>query len=48
MLRWVEENPTVPEGDWFKRLRGVVVCGRDALIRTFLTPKQTAVGIEVE
>jgi len=22
VLHWVEENPTVPEGDWFKRFLG--------------------------
>ena len=48
VLHWVEGNPTVPEEDWFKRFPGVIVCGRGALIRTFLTPRQTAIGIEVK
>jgi hypothetical protein len=48
VLRWVEQNPPVPEGDWFKRFPGVIVCGRDALIRTFLMPQQTAVGTEIQ
>lgn len=47
ILRWVESNPTVPPGDWYKRFPGVTVCGRDSLVRTLLTPQQSAVGIEV-
>lgn len=48
VLRWIESNPTVPMGDWFKRFPGVTVCGRDSLVRTLLTRQQTAVGAEVE
>lgn len=47
ILHWVEGNPTVPEGDWFKRFRGVTVCGQGSLIKTLLTPRQTATGTEV-
>ncbi len=47
ILRWIESNPTVPHGDWFKRFPGVTVCGRDSLVRTLLTPQQTAIGVEV-
>ncbi len=48
VLRWVETNPTVPHGDWYKRFPGVVVCGRDALVRTFLRSDQTPIGIELQ
>jgi len=47
VLHWVEGNPTVPEDDWFKRFSGVTVCGRGPLIKTFLTPQQSATGTEV-
>lgn len=47
VLHWVERNPTVPEGEWYKRFPGVTVCGRGALVLTFLTPRQRAAGIEV-
>jgi hypothetical protein len=47
ILRWIETNPTVPNGDWFKRFSGVTVCGQGALVKTLLTPQQTAIGTEV-
>ena len=31
VLHWIEENPIVPEGDWFKRFGHVTVCGEGAL-----------------
>jgi hypothetical protein len=48
VLHWVECNPTVPFGDWYKRFPGVTVCGQASLVKTFLTPQQTAIGSEVE
>lgn len=48
MIHWIDTNPTVPAGAWYKRLRGVTICGHGTLVKTFLTPKQTATGIEVE
>lgn len=44
LARWLDENPDVPEGLWFKRFPGMIVCGNGALIRTFLRPTQTARG----
>lgn len=48
ILRWIEGNPTVPEGDWFKRFPEVTVCGRSALVWTLLTARQTPIGEEVD
>lgn len=48
LLSWVEKNPTVPHGDWFKRFAGFTIGGRGALIKTFLTSNQVAIGTEVE
>lgn len=48
VLQWIERNPTVPFGDWYKRFQNLTVCGQDGQIKTFLTPKQTAIGSEVE
>lgn len=47
LAAWLDTNPEVPTGDWFKRLSAMTVCGRGALVRTFLTPAQTPVGAEV-
>ena len=47
VLHWIETNPTVPDGDWFKRFELFTVCGAGALIKTFLTPEQVARGTEI-
>jgi hypothetical protein len=47
VLHWIEGNPIVPEGDWFKRFGHVTVCGKGALIKTFLNPGHVAIGKEV-
>ena len=47
LIVWLDRNPTVPDGPWFKRFPRFVVCGKGALVSTFLTPKQTAIGKEV-
>lgn len=44
---WVETNPEVPHGKWFKRFPEMVVCGEGELIRTFLRIGQVPEGEEV-
>ena len=48
VLHWIEGKPIVPKGDWFKRFRHVTVCGKGALIKTFLKPEHVAIGEEIE
>ncbi len=48
LATWLDTQPEVPEGRWFKRFSGMTVCGEGELIRTFLTPGQVAEGIQVE
>jgi hypothetical protein len=48
VLHWIEGNPIVPDGAWFKRFAHVTVCGEGALIKTFLNPGHVAIGEEVE
>jgi hypothetical protein len=48
LLTWLEKNPEVPVAPWFKRFAKFTVCGEGPLIKTFLTPKQTAIGIELK
>ncbi len=45
---WCDTNPEVPEGEWFKRLPGMIVCGEGELVKTFLVPGQAPHGQEVE
>jgi hypothetical protein len=44
---WLDLEPEVPVGKWFKRLPGMQVCGEGELIKTFLLPGQAAEGDEV-
>lgn len=45
--RWLDENPEVPSGRWFKRFPGMIVCGEGDLVKTILRIGQVAEGEEV-
>ena len=45
---WLATQPEVPEGRWFKRFPGLIVCGEGELIKTFLQADQAALGEEVK
>ena len=47
LARWLDGGPEVPEGPWYKRFPGMVVCGEGDLVKTFLTSGQTAKGTRV-
>jgi len=47
LAEWLDRQPEVPAGRWFKRFPGMTVCGEGELIKTFLTPEQTPVGDEL-
>jgi hypothetical protein len=47
LLRWVDTEPEVPNGRWFKRFPELVVCGEGEFIKTFLLPTQAATGDEI-
>jgi hypothetical protein len=44
--RWLDTDPEVPEGQWFKRFPELIVCGEGALVKTFLRPGQVPAGEE--
>jgi hypothetical protein len=44
---WLVTEPEVPEGQWFKRFSGMIICGEGELVKTFLRPGQVPAGIEV-
>jgi len=48
LASWLDTEPEVPEGRWFKRFPGMTVCGEADLIKTFLTPDQLPGGVDVE
>jgi len=44
LAAWLDTDPEVPDGPWFKRFSSMTVCGEGALIKTFLTPSQVPFG----
>ncbi|MFM8360053.1 MAG: hypothetical protein ACKOET_16020, partial [Verrucomicrobiota bacterium] len=44
LAAWLDTNPEVPAGNWFKRFPSMTACGRGVLVKTFLTPSQVPVG----
>ncbi len=44
---WLDSNPEVPVGDWFKTFENFFVCGKGELIKTLLSKQQSPVGEEV-
>ena len=47
LAEWLDQNPEVPSGKWFKRFPGMTVCGEGELVKTFLRPEQAPIGIAV-
>ena len=47
LARWLDTEPEVPGGKWFKKFPGLTVCGEGELIKTFLQPGQIAIGDEL-
>jgi hypothetical protein len=47
LARWLDTEPGVPEGEWYKRLSAMTVCGEGELIKTFLLPGQAPKGKRV-
>ena len=46
-LRWLDTDPEVPNGSWFKRFLGMTVCGEGELVKTFLRGGQLPEGEEL-
>jgi hypothetical protein len=44
---WLDAEPEVPDGRWFKRFPAMLVCGEGDLVKTFLTANQAPTGKEV-
>jgi len=44
---WLDTEPEVPNGKWFERFPGMIVCGEADLVKTFLRPGQVAIGNKV-
>jgi hypothetical protein len=44
LATWLDTEPDVPEGEWYKRFSGMTVCGEGELIKTFLLPGHAPKG----
>ena len=44
LAKWLDSEPEVPTGPWYKRFPGMIVCGEGELIKTFLVTGQAAKG----
>ncbi len=47
LARWLDGEPEVPEGPWYKRFSRMTVCGEGDLVKTFLLPGQSPRGTRV-
>jgi hypothetical protein len=47
LAAWLDAEPDVPEGEWYKRSSGMTVCGEGEVIKTLLLPGQAAKGKRV-
>jgi hypothetical protein len=48
LKHWLESDPEVPAGKWYKRFRSGCLAGRGDLPLTFLAPGMALDGEEVE
>jgi hypothetical protein len=47
LAQWMDTEPEVPAGKWFKRFSGFTVCGDGELVKTFLLAGQAPEGREL-
>lgn len=44
LAKWLDTEPVVPDGQWYKRFSGMTVCGDGEMVKTFLLPGQAPKG----
>ena len=44
---WLNTEPEVPHGPWFKRFPGMIACGEGEMVKTFLRTGQVHSGKEL-
>jgi len=44
---WIESQPEVPDGEWYKDFGTFKLCGKGEFPKTFLLPGQVATGKEL-
>ena len=44
LAAWLDTEPDVPDGEWYKRFPSMTICGEGELIKTFLLLGQAPSG----
>lgn len=44
LAKWLDAEPDVPDGAWYKRFSRMTICGEGELVKTLLLPGQPAKG----
>ena len=47
LSEWLNGEPEVPVGKWFKRFPGMIACGEGEFVKTFLRIGQVPDGAEI-
>ena len=47
LAKWLDTEPDVTEGQWYKRFSSMTVCGEGELVKTFLVAGQHPKGERV-
>ena len=48
LKHWLESDPDVPRGKWYKRFTNFILAGNGEMPSTFLTPGMAVEGEEVQ
>lgn len=48
LAEWMDTDPVVPEGKWYREFPEIFVCGDGALVKTILRRGQLPEGEEIE
>ena len=44
LIGWLDTEPEVPDGAWYKRFSRMILCGEGELVKTFPLPGQAPFG----
>jgi hypothetical protein len=48
LIEWLDQQPEVPPGKWFKRFPNMTICGEGELVNNFLSQSQSPYGQEIQ
>ena len=48
LAAWLDTNPIVPTGRWYRRFPSMTICREGEMVKTFLLPHMIPAGTEVK